>query len=283
MYALADLSLGQTLSGLVQLASLRILRETGHGFEFANELLRAEVYASVPSPLRRTLHGSIADRLLALEPTSDVSGLEIAWHCVRAGRREEALPHLLSGARQAMRRGAAHLAQRALETALPGIDSANTIMEAKLLLAEALQEQGRWRDSLDLLRSMSAICGEPRMYVDSLEARALQSLGSHFLAELQGRVPQLLAIVRKATNHRARVLAAQALAYLAADVRDQELANAVLQDLESRFEKVIDEDIESQRSLARVLLLKLTGRQQRAKTSSKTQSTSSGEAEQPIW
>ncbi|HKU62427.1 MAG TPA: AAA family ATPase, partial [Gemmatimonadales bacterium] len=119
MYALADLSLGQTLGGLVQLASVRVLRETGDGFEFVNELLRAEVYASVPSPLRRTLHGSIADRLLALEPTMDVSGLEIAWHCVRAGRQEEALPHLLSGARQAMRQGAAHLAQRALETAMP--------------------------------------------------------------------------------------------------------------------------------------------------------------------
>ncbi|MFL5516057.1 MAG: ATP-binding protein, partial [Gemmatimonadales bacterium] len=62
MYGLADLSLGQTLSGLVQLAYLRFLRETGKGFEFANELLRAEVYASVPSALRRTLHGSIADR-----------------------------------------------------------------------------------------------------------------------------------------------------------------------------------------------------------------------------
>ena len=72
MYALADLTLGQTLSGLVQLTSLWILRETGKGFEFANELLRAEVYASVPSPLRRTLHGSIADRLLAIEPTMDV-------------------------------------------------------------------------------------------------------------------------------------------------------------------------------------------------------------------
>jgi DNA-binding SARP family transcriptional activator/tetratricopeptide (TPR) repeat protein len=259
MYALADLSLGQTLSGLVQLASLRILRETGDGHEFANELLRAEVYATVPAPLRRTLHGSIADRLLALEPTADVSGLEIAWHCVRAGRREEALPHLLSGARQAMRRGAAHLAQRALETAMPGIDDPSMTMQAKLLLAEAFQEQGRWRDSLDLLRSMSAISDEPRMYADSLEARALQSLGAHFLAELQGRVPQLLSIVRDATNHRARVLAAQALAYLAADVRDQELANAVLQDLDSRFEKVMDEDIASQRSLARVLLLKLTG------------------------
>jgi DNA-binding SARP family transcriptional activator len=259
MYALSDLSLGQTLTGLVQLASLRMLRETGEGFEFANELLRAEVYASVPSPLRRTLHGSIADRLLALEHTKDMSGLEIAWHCVRAGRRNEALPHLLSGARQAMRRGAAHLAQRALETALPSIDEPSTTIEARLLLVEALQEQGRWRDSLDLLQSLPGIADELRMYADALEARALQSLGSHFVGELQARIPQLLSIVREAPSYRAGVLAAQALAYLAADVRDQELASAVLKDLDARLERANDEDIASQWSLPRVILLKLTG------------------------
>jgi DNA-binding SARP family transcriptional activator/tetratricopeptide (TPR) repeat protein len=259
MYALADLSLGQTLAGLVQLASLRVIRESGEGFEFANELLRAEVYASVPSPLRRTLHGSIADRLLALEHTKDISGLEIAWHCVRAGRREEALPHLLSGARQAMRRGAAHLAQRALETALPGIDESHTITEATLLLVEALQEQGRWRYSVDLLRSISGNCGNAEMYAEALEARALQSLGSHVVAELQARVPRLLSIVHQCANHRAGVLAAQTLAYLAADVRDQQLANAVLNNLDGTLEDTNDEEITSHWSLARVLLLKLTG------------------------
>jgi DNA-binding SARP family transcriptional activator/tetratricopeptide (TPR) repeat protein len=259
MYALADLSLGQTLAGLVQLASLRMLRESGDGFEFANELLRAEVYASVPAPLRRTLHGSIADRLLALDRTKDISGLEIAWHCVRAGRREEALPHLLSGARQAMRQGAAHLAQRALETALPGIDESQTIAEATLLLVEALQEQGRWRDSLDLLRSGWSTCAHARMYAEALEARALQSLGSHFVPELQARIPRLLILVRECEHLRARVLAAQTLAYWAADVRDQQLANAVLEDLDGTLESSYDDDTTSQLSLARVLLLKLVG------------------------
>jgi len=259
MYALADLTLGQTLAGLVQLASLRMLRESGDGFEFANELLRAEVYASIPSPLRRTLHGSIADRLLTLEHTNDLSGLEIAWHCVRAGRQGEALPHLLTGARQAMRSGAAHLAQRALETALPGIGDPQTIAEATLLLVESLQEQGRWRDSLDLLRSTSGLCDRARMYAEALEARALQSLGSPYVADLQSRVPRLLSIVRECANHRAQVLAGQTLAYLAADVRDQQLANAVLRDLDSNLGGANDEDITTQWSLARVLLLKLTG------------------------
>jgi len=44
----------------------------------------------------------MADRLLALEPAMDVSGLEIAWHCVRAGRQQEALPHLKASSHAAV-------------------------------------------------------------------------------------------------------------------------------------------------------------------------------------
>ena len=258
MYALADLTLGQTLSGLVQLTSLRILRETGKGFEFANELLRAEVYASVPSPLRRTLHGSIADRLLAIEPTIDVSGLEVAWHCVRAGRQEEALPHLLSGARQAMRQGAAYLAQRALETAMPGLAEPESI-EAGLILVEAFQEQGRWRDSLDLVQTMPVVDGETAMYAEALEACALRRLGAHFVAEVHRRVPRLLSLVRDSTSPRTKVKAAQVLAYLAVEVRDQSLATTLLRTLDGVLEAYTDEDIASHWALTRALLLKLTG------------------------
>jgi tetratricopeptide (TPR) repeat protein len=258
MYALADLSLGQTLSGLVQLASLHVLRETGHGFEFANELLRAEVYASVPSPLRRTLHGSIADRLLALEPTMDVSGLEIAWHCVRAGRREEALPHLLSGARQAMRRGAAHLAQRALETAMPGLTEPESI-EASLILVEALQEQGHWRESLDLVREVPVLSGETGMYAEALEATALRRLGTHFATAVHQRVPRLLSLVLESSSPRTKVKAAQVLAYLAVEVRDQSLATNLLGALHEALEGNSDEDIASNYALTRAMLLRLIG------------------------
>ena len=139
-----------------------------------------------------------------------------------------------------------------------------TNTEATLLLVEALQEQGRWRDSLDLLRSTSGLPGKAGIYVEALEARALQSLGSHFVADLQSRVPRLLAIVHGCANQRARILAAQTLAYLAADVRDQQLAYAVLKDLECDPEEPNDEEITSQWCLARVLLLKLTGQAARS-------------------
>ena len=119
MYVLADLTVGQTMSGLARLTDMRILRDGGRGLEFCNELVRAETYLNVPSPVRRALHGSIADRLLALhENGRAVPGLEVAWHCIRAGRIEEATPHLLSGAREAMRRGAPHEAERGLSTAM---------------------------------------------------------------------------------------------------------------------------------------------------------------------
>ncbi len=119
MYTLMDLSLGQTMSAMSELARIRILRDGTHGLEFVNELIRAQTYLTIPSPLRRTIHGRIVDRLLELgERAAEAAGLEIAWHCVRAGRVTEATPYLLQGAKSAMQRGAPYEAERALASAL---------------------------------------------------------------------------------------------------------------------------------------------------------------------
>lgn len=151
MYALADLTLSETMSGLARLTDLRVLRDSGRGLEFCNELLRAEAYLAVPSPLRRTLHGNIADRLLAFQAKDHpVPGLEIAWHCMRAGRNDEATPYLLTGAREAIRRGGPLEAERALTSAFDSLKGENQ-EEARLIWAEALQEQGRWAESLEVL------------------------------------------------------------------------------------------------------------------------------------
>jgi len=195
---------------------------------------------------------------LALEHSKEVSGLEIAWHCVRAGRREEALPHLLSGARQAMRRGAAHLAQRALETALPGMSERDST-DARLILAEALQEQGRWRESLDLLRCTPIHGNDAAMYAEVLEASALRRLGSHYVAELQARIPRLICLAHQGSAPRTRVKAAQVIAYLAIEVRDRQLAQTLLGGLQESPDQADDEDVSSQWDLTRALLLRLIG------------------------
>ena len=151
MYTLADLTVGQTMAGMSQLTTLRVLRDGGDGLEFINELIRAHAYVSVPSAARRVLHGNIADRLIEGERRGqEVQGLEVAWHCIRSGREEEAAPYLLKGARQAIQRGAPGEAERGLRTGLPILKNEQR-SEGLILLAEAFQEQYMWTDSLNVI------------------------------------------------------------------------------------------------------------------------------------
>ena len=120
MYEIVDLSLAQTLAGMAELVAARAFRDGGKAVEFRYELLRNYVYLCVPSPLRRALHGRIADRLLAAEARGEaIPGLMLAWHCFRAGRVGEAIPYLLKGAKQAIHRAAPFEAELALVSALP--------------------------------------------------------------------------------------------------------------------------------------------------------------------
>lgn len=152
MYTLADLTIAHTLHGFTELRAAHLLRDAGDGLEFSNELLRAHAYVAIPAGLRRVLHSRIADRLLAEAAKGDDSlGLDIAWHCIRGGRQEEAIPHLLSGARQAIWRGAVHDAERRLASAMPML-LGDARREAAVTLALLLQEQWRWEESLQTLR-----------------------------------------------------------------------------------------------------------------------------------
>ncbi|HEU5171245.1 MAG TPA: AAA family ATPase, partial [Gemmatimonadales bacterium] len=141
MYGIVELGLGQAMHGLSELAKVRVLRDAGQRLEFLNELIRACAYRAVPSPVRRELHSAVADWLIGRKAgVQEVLGLEVAWHCMRAARLEEAIPHLLAGAREALRSGAPHEAERALSTGLPSLPE-RPATEARLLLAETLQEQ----------------------------------------------------------------------------------------------------------------------------------------------
>jgi DNA-binding SARP family transcriptional activator/tetratricopeptide (TPR) repeat protein len=151
MYTLVDLPVARTMRAMTSLASQRILRDAGDTLEFANEFVRGQCYIGMATPLRRMLHGSVADRLLAEDGAREpIPGLEIAWHLVRADRLIEAVPYLLAGGREAIRRAAPHEADLALSTGLPALTGAPR-RTAILLLAEAQQELGRWADSLQLL------------------------------------------------------------------------------------------------------------------------------------
>jgi tetratricopeptide (TPR) repeat protein len=216
MYALMDLSLGQTMGAMSQLlgqtmgamsqlTELRMLRDGTHGLEFVNELIRAQTYLKVPSPLRRTLHGRIADNLLELgEQATQAAGLEIAWHCVRAGRPDEATPYLLQGARAAMRRGAPYEAERALASAVGHLQEPER-SEAVILLARALNEQGRRKESLAVVeraRPLSTPDYEDLARILVIGAR-LQAFPQR-IEEQRSEVDELLRIAKTTSNNAIR-------------------------------------------------------------------------------
>jgi|CXWL01.1.fsa_nt_gi DNA-binding SARP family transcriptional activator/tetratricopeptide (TPR) repeat protein len=151
MYTMVDLPVARTMRAMTSLTSHRILRDAGSHLEFANEFIRGQCYVGTGAPLRRMLHGLVAERLLLADGGDEaIPGLEIAWHLVRADRLHEAIPFLLAGGKESIRRGAPHEADLALSTGLPAL-TGQPRRTAILLLAEAQQELGRWSDSLRLL------------------------------------------------------------------------------------------------------------------------------------
>lgn len=176
MYELVDLTLAQTLAGMSELAALRILRDGGREVEFRNELLRNYTYLNVPSPLRRALHSLIADRLLRAEANGEkVPGLMLAWHSFRAGRPVEAEPYLMRGSSEALRRGGVFEVELALTSAMPTL-TAPSSREARLLLAEALQEQNRNREALQLVENCRTEDRSSFVRAQIIRARALADI-----------------------------------------------------------------------------------------------------------
>lgn len=219
MYEIVDLSLAQTLAGMAELVGARVFRDGGKGVEFRYELLRAYAYFCVPSPLRRAVHGRIADRLLAAEGRGEaIPGLMLAWHCFRAGRVGEAVPRLLRGAKEAIRGAAPFEAELALGTSLPAL-TGKSQHRARILLAESIQEQGRWEGSLEALPDAGnldaadlAVFRARRLAADAWlthEGETSETLAHRILDELEHAVDAevvaaLLAAATKAAHNNLR-------------------------------------------------------------------------------
>jgi len=261
MYGLIDLSLGQTMAGLSVLAALRVLRDGSNGLEFVNELVRAAAYTSLPSPVRRALHSAVADRLLgSMRQREAVSGLELAWHCIRAGRESEATPFLLKGARDAVRKGAPDAAEHALSSAMPKL-SGSEATEARLLLVEVLQEQGRWRESLDMLATLDkgslGLDAQDALAYDTLARIHLSSSTDRDIAE---KLPLLIQVIREPGKPSAKARASRVAAYFIRDSRDHQLSEQLLEVVDTITEDELDPDGIGQLALARGLLLYGSGK-----------------------
>jgi len=260
MYSVIDMSLGQTMAALSQLCEVRVLREGAGGLEFVNELVRAHVYTAIPSPVRKALHASVADRLLHSDYTGDaVSGLEVAWHSMRAGRVRDAVPHLLGGSVRALRSGAPQSAELALATSLNSLKGQDLI-DATFLLVEALQEQGRWQESLDIIQTLGPESTQHRSQeLFALSALARGHLGSSISQDLFDVAPALRTIVETCPHTPSRLRAALAAAHNLTLLRDKSLAREMLKLTDAIPVTDLDADQRGRLGLTRAMLLYQSG------------------------
>jgi tetratricopeptide (TPR) repeat protein len=255
MYAIVDLSAAQTMTGMAELVNRRVLRDGAQGLEFVNELARAAAYGSVTPSLRRVLHANIADSFIQQHHGGRTElALEIAWHCLRAGRTAEATPFLLHGAREAIVSGAPAAAERALATALPHLPEPSRT-EALVLLAEALQEQSRWEESLRLLDRID-LCRQSRSADQAfvLITKARRRLGYISCGELPELPARLLAFVKSPADKTSRIRAAAEAASIIEALRCSTLVPSMLEGLEVLEEAGLDLDDRAHLLLAKALL-----------------------------
>jgi DNA-binding SARP family transcriptional activator/tetratricopeptide (TPR) repeat protein len=259
LYSIADLGPGQVMPGMADLVRHRVLRDGGRGLEFINEFVRTAAYLEVPSPVRRVLHASIAERLMEEERRGvRFLGLEIAWHATRGGRAADVPAYLLRGATEAIAQGALDAAARALSTALQHLALADHTAAA-LLLTEVLQEQGRWAESANVLLTEIATRSSPlgTIFAILAEHRTEAPAGE----QLTRDVERLHSIVESDSPMYVRLKAANAAAQLMGDVRDQSVAQALLLAVEMLSRDNLTEDEQNQLNLCRAQLLYYAGRQ----------------------
>ncbi len=221
LYSIIDLSLGQTLEGLSELTGRRVLRDVGSRLEFMNELVRAQIYRSVPAPMRTHIHHAIANRLLAKESAAQPD-LEIAWHLIRAHRAAESSPYLLRGARNALIRGAPDEVVLALSSSVPDL-TIPTSIEATLLWVEALHELARWSEALAITSPLQGPNDDKRFRVFFLEERWRLALTT--IEEERQIVGELISF--DAHPNGVAIEAVKLAAFIASSIRDESMMSLV--------------------------------------------------------
>jgi tetratricopeptide (TPR) repeat protein len=239
-YSMLGVSSAQTIAALDVLADYGVLHESSIGLEFVNDIARTQVYLQQPAAIRRQMHALVADELLLREREAGaVSGLELAWHLIRCGRVPEGIAYMLRGAREAIDHGAAWEAERALRTGAETLQG-DELIAARLLLAEALLEQGRESETREIVGSADATdLGWARDVANAISIAALARRPDQPVEQALDAFHCLTRIVREGRNDRARAVAARGAALFALKLGSQRVAD----DLLTATESVADTDL----------------------------------------
>jgi tetratricopeptide (TPR) repeat protein len=255
-FALVDLEDHRLIAALAELTACRILREVGGRLEFSNELMRARLYLQVPSGIRIELHKRVAERLIEADAKGQkISGLEIAWHCVRARRPAIATPYLMQGARRAIATGASDEAARALSSALKHLKGRDRD-EGIILLAETLQEMADWKGSMEVLeeierkRKIDPELGEIR---DCMILESKRRLGHFSRDEMVGIVLDSLSNLSRLKSQEASARCLLFAAKAGSALRDDVIWNAMSRVRIATGGSSISTRLQGMASLARAL------------------------------
>lgn len=273
-YTLLGLSSAQAVGALGILADHGVLRDTGAGLEFVNDVIRTRLYLRLSRAVRRQLHALIADDLLSRgRGMEGINDLELAWHLVRSGRHPEAAAYLLKGARYAIDHGAPWEAERALSTS-DGTLGGEDATAGHLLLAEALFEQGREGESRRVALKVDR--SGPRWTREVARAMAVAALArvpEQPTEEARECIRTLLDILRDATVARGRGIAARGAALFVLKLGDADIAKELLEVMqtvdERSFSRIDVADLGYARATALYQLRRLDESQREAEDASR--------------
>ena len=234
-FGVLELTTPQIMAAVSELVEFRIIRSTERGLEFVNEVMRARLYLKIPAATRVRLHDGVATLLLeAMGRGDSISRLEVAWHLIRAKRRDEAAPHLITGARQSLAKGAPDEAARALGSALRELKG-QVWQEASLLLAEAYDEMGDSKAILETIAELKATGPtDPSVHelCEELEIDARSKLGLLAPREAAELVKQFIICFRNRSTHEGKARAALASVRMARELSDPGLFEQLQEALE---------------------------------------------------
>ncbi len=160
-----DLSEDEAADAIEELVRRRILHQSGDGFDFTHDRIRAVAYEELLPPQRRILHRRVAESLEALDGTdAPASAAALAFHFREAGAWAKAAQHLGRFGEQAAR-GYAHAdAAQAFQQALDALGREPASPERdrhQLALswrrAHSLYFAGQWRESVATLAGQAAL------------------------------------------------------------------------------------------------------------------------------
>jgi tetratricopeptide (TPR) repeat protein len=155
LYAAIELSPGQAAEALSRLRDEGYLREVSGDLEFRNELIRAQAYYAVAGPTRQHLHRRVAELLVQSHSEDDKAiNLEIAWHHLRGGDVDRAVPFAIEGAEAVLAVGAPHGAEEILKAIVDLGPRETNSPRLRLLLARALVDQSKTGSTLSIIEQL---------------------------------------------------------------------------------------------------------------------------------